>query len=52
VERPVASGVVPAVDLWRVAVMRPRELAGRPLLGLATRLFDSAKDLPEEEEGR
>ncbi|MBM3650129.1 MAG: hypothetical protein FJX11_20315, partial [Alphaproteobacteria bacterium] len=47
-----AAGVVPEVDLWRTAVMRPAEVAGDPFLSLATRLFDAAADLTDGEAGR
>lgn len=52
VPRITAPGVVPAVDLWRVAVMHPSEEPGGPIISLATRLFDAEQDIPEEERGR
>ncbi|MGZ8401412.1 MAG: ATP-binding protein, partial [Methyloceanibacter sp.] len=52
VPRLTASGVVPAVDIWRVAVMRPGEHQDGPVAALAARLFQSEKDLDEDEEGR
>ena len=45
-------GVVPTVELWRVAVMHPSEAADGPIMSLATRLFDGEHDLPEDERGR
>lgn len=50
--RLTTPGVVGAVDRWRVSGMRPGERFGEPLLALATRLLDSAEDIPPEEEGR
>lgn len=50
--RITTPGVVPAVDLWRVATMRPGERKGEPTLALAIHLFDDAKDIPAEEQGR
>jgi hypothetical protein len=50
--RLTTPGVVGAVDRWRVAVMRPGERHGEPLLALATHLFDGPEDIPPEEEGR
>ena len=50
--RLTTPGVVGAVDRWRVAVMRPGERKGEPVLALAQRLFDGQKDIPAEEEGR
>jgi hypothetical protein len=52
VPRLTTPGVVSAVDRWRVAVMRPGERTGEPVLALAQRLFDGTKDIPPEEEGR
>ncbi|MGA7458535.1 MAG: tetratricopeptide repeat protein, partial [Methyloceanibacter sp.] len=48
VPRLTAPGVVPAVDLWRVAVMRPGEHEGGPVAALAARLFDTAADNEDE----
>ncbi len=48
VPRLTAPGVVPAVDLWRVAVMRPGEHEGGPVAALAARLFDTASDNEDE----
>ena len=45
-------GVVGAVDLWRVAMMRPGEVKGEPVRALAQCLFAGPKDIPAEEEGR
>jgi eukaryotic-like serine/threonine-protein kinase len=50
--RLTAPGVVPAVDVWRVAAMRPLEMPGGPLEALATRLLDAEADLPDDERGR
>ncbi len=52
VPRLTVSGVVPEVDLWRVAALRPSEVPGGPIASLATRLLDSAGDIPEAEAGR
>ncbi len=48
VPRLTAPGVVPAIDVWRVAVMRPGEHANGPVAALATRLFDTASDFEDE----
>lgn len=50
--RLTTPGVVGAVDRWRVAMMRPGEHKGKPVLALAQRLFDGPKQIPSEEEGR
>jgi hypothetical protein len=52
VPRLTVPGVVPAVDLWRVAVLRPSEVSGGPIASLATRLLDGIGDIPEAEAGR
>jgi tetratricopeptide (TPR) repeat protein len=52
IPRLTAPGVVPSVDLWRVAALRPSEIAGGPIMTLATRLFDREADIPDEEIGR
>ena len=52
VPRLTASGVVPAVDLWRVAVMRPSDDPGGPVASLAASLFESESDLAEDDKGR
>jgi len=52
VPRITASGVVPTVDLWRVAVMHPSEALEGPIASLARRLFDGEEDIPDEERGR
>jgi WD40 repeat protein len=44
--------VVPSVDLWRVAVMRPAEVLGDPFAALARALLVAESDLPEAEQGR
>jgi hypothetical protein len=51
VPRLTTPGVVPTVDLWRVAVMCPSEASDGPVMSLARRLFDAEQDLPEEEWG-
>jgi eukaryotic-like serine/threonine-protein kinase len=51
VPRITATGVVPSVDLWRVAVMHPSEAPGGPITSLAVRLFDAEQDIPEVERG-
>lgn len=50
--RLTTPGVVGAVDLWRVAMMRPGETKGEPVRALAQCLFAGLKDIPAEEEGR
>ena len=50
--RLTTPGVVGVVDRWRVALMRPGERKGEPVLALAQRLFDGPNDIPAEEEGR
>jgi len=50
--RLTTPGVVGAVDLWRVAMMRPGETKGEPVRSLAQCLFAGLKDIPAEEEGR
>ena len=52
VPRLTAAGVVPSVDLWRVAVMRPAEVLGDPFAALARALLVAEGDLPEAEQGR
>jgi hypothetical protein len=52
VPRLTAAGVVPSVDAWRVASMRPGELSGDPFAALANALFARNEDLPEYERGR
>jgi WD40 repeat protein len=52
VPRLTAAGVVPSIDLWRVAVMRPAEVLGDPFASLARALFVVESDLPEAEQGR
>lgn len=52
VPRLTVPGVVPAVDLWRVAAMRPSEISPGPVATLAARLLDSDKDISEAEGGR
>ena len=50
--RLTTPGVVGAVDLWRVALMRPGETKGEPVRALAQCLFAGLNDIPAEEEGR
>ena len=52
VPRLTAAGVVPSVDVWRVAVMRPAEVFGEPFAALARALLVDEADLPEAEQGR
>ena len=52
VPRLTAAGVVPSVDVWRVAVMRPAEVLGDPFAALARALLVADADLPEAEQGR
>jgi eukaryotic-like serine/threonine-protein kinase len=51
VPRLTAAGVVPCIDVWRVAVMRPGELAGDPIASLARAMFVRTEDLPDVEQG-
>jgi hypothetical protein len=50
--RLTTPGVVPTVDIWRVATMRPGEAPGDPVRALAERLFDGPDDIGEAEIGR
>jgi tetratricopeptide (TPR) repeat protein len=52
VPRLTVPGVAPAIDAWRVAAMRPTELAEGPIATLAARLFDGDSAIPEAESGR
>lgn len=52
IPRLTTPGVVPEVDLWRVAALRPSEIPGGPIMTLATRLLDRDDDIPDEESGR
>jgi tetratricopeptide (TPR) repeat protein len=52
VPRLTTPGVVPAVDIWRVAAMRPGELGGDPFAALSQALFARAEDLSEDDEGQ
>jgi tetratricopeptide (TPR) repeat protein len=50
--RLTAAGVVPSIDVWRTAVMRPGDLSGDPFGALAQALFVRAEDLPDHDQGR
>lgn len=50
--RLTAAGVVPTIDVWRTAVMRPGETGGDPFTALARALFVRAEDLPDDDQGR
>ena len=52
VPRLTTPGVVPAVDQWRVAVMRPSEIPEGPVRTLAARLLDGEQDIPDFDAGR
>ncbi|MCC6736848.1 MAG: tetratricopeptide repeat protein [Bauldia sp.] len=52
VPRLTTPGVVPGVDLWRVALYRPGEIRGDPAAGLAARLFEGAGAATDEDAGR
>jgi len=52
VPRLTVPGVVPQVDLWRVAVLRPSEMPSGPVSSLAARLLDGSDAIPEAESGR
>src|SRR5215469_1886362 len=52
VPRLTAPGVVPTVDLWRVAVMQPSEASDGPVMSLAMCLFDNEQVIPDDEQGR
>ncbi len=52
VPRITAPGVVPSVDLWRVAVLHPSEASDGPAMSLAVRLFDADEDVPDDERSR
>jgi eukaryotic-like serine/threonine-protein kinase len=52
VARVTAAGVVPSIDVWRTAVMRPGDLSGDPFAALAHALFVRDEDLPDHEQGR
>jgi len=52
VPRLTTPGVVAAVDVWRVAALRPGDSPEGPLAALAHALMQGAGDLPKEEEGR
>jgi eukaryotic-like serine/threonine-protein kinase len=50
--RLTTAGVIPSIDVWRVAVMRPGELSADPFAALARALFVRTEDLADDEEGR
>jgi tetratricopeptide (TPR) repeat protein len=50
--RLTTPGVIEAVDIWRVAALRPSESPDGPLAALAHALMQGVADLPKEEEGR
>lgn len=50
--RLTTPGVVEAVDLWRIAALRPGDGSGGPVAALAQALFATGADLPPSEEGR
>ncbi len=50
--RLTTPGVVPSVDLWRVAAMRPGEHPNGPVAGLAAALLQGGEDLDEDDMGR
>ncbi len=50
--RLTAAGVVPSVDTWRTAIMRPGEAGSDPFDALARALFVAPGDLPDDEDGR
>ena len=52
VPRLTTPGVLPYVDVWRVATMRPRENAGGPIAALATHLLDGDGEIELDDEGR
>ncbi len=52
VPRLTTPGVVPSTDVWRVAVMRPRETGAGPIAALAVRLLDGRDSLEPDDEGR
>jgi tetratricopeptide (TPR) repeat protein len=47
-----APGAVPAVDIWRVASLRPGEHADGPFAAMAAQLFKSSEELEPEEQGQ
>jgi len=50
--RLTTPGVIPEVDIWRTAVMRPSDSPAGPFAALAAALMQGDADLPKEEEGR
>ena len=50
--RLTTPGVVPGVDLWRIAVLRPSDRLEGPFASLAAALLLREADLAPEEEGR
>ncbi len=52
VPRLTTPGVIPKVDLWRVAALRPSDSPRGPVDALAHALMQAAADLPKDEQGR
>jgi tetratricopeptide (TPR) repeat protein len=52
VPRLTTPGVVEAVDVWRVAALRPSDSPDGPVAALAHALMQDTASLPKEEEGR
>jgi len=52
IPRLMTPGVIPEVDAWRVAVMRPGDSPAGPFAALAAALMQNEAGLPKEEEGR
>ena len=52
VPRLTTPGVVPEVDIWRVAVIRPGDSPQGPIAALAAALMQSEAGLSRDEEGR
>jgi hypothetical protein len=52
IPRLTTPGVVPDVDVWRIAVMQPGDSPMGPFTALADALMQGVANLPKEEEGR
>lgn len=50
--RLTTPGVIPQVDVWRIAVMRPGDSFAGPIAALAAALMQDEAGLPKDEEGR